>query len=85
MPFDLSATPLTLEPPVRLGISRSASFSTNQNTFADNAFRSVMKMSHDAIVCANSVGEIVYWSSGAVKMFGYTPGEAIGSSLEVSK
>lgn len=78
-------TPLTLEPPVRLGISRSASFSTNQNTFADNAFRSVMKMSHDAIVCANSVGEIVYWSSGAVKMFGYTPGEAIGSSLEVSK
>jgi len=42
-----------------------------------------MKMSHDAIVCANSVGEIVYWSSGAVKMFGYTPGEAIGSSLEM--
>lgn len=76
-------TPLTLEPPMRLGISRSASFSANQNTFADNAFRSVMKMSHDAIVCANSVGEIVYWSSGAVKMFGYTPGEAIGSSLEV--
>ena len=78
-------TPLTLQPPEHLGIPRSTSFSSsaNQNVFADNAFRSVMKMSHDAIVCANSVGEIVYWSSGAVKMFGYTPGEAIGSSLEV--
>ena len=79
-------TPLTLEPPAHLGIPRTTSFSSsaNQGVFADNAFRSVMKMSHDAIVCANSVGEIVYWSSGAVKMFGYTPGEAIGSSLEVT-
>ena len=43
-----------------------------------------MQMSHDAIVCANANGDIVFWSAGAVKMFGYTPGEAIGSSLEVS-
>ena len=43
-----------------------------------------MQMSHDAIVCANAAGDIVFWSAGAVKMFGYTPGEAIGSSLEVS-
>ena len=43
-----------------------------------------MQMSHDAIVCANASGDIVFWSAGAVKMFGYTPGEAIGSSLEVN-
>ena len=49
----------------------------------DNTLRSVMQMSDDAIVSANACGELVFWSSGAVKMFGYTPGEAIGSSLQM--
>ena len=77
-------TPVCLEPPAHIG--RSSSFSripNPQDTFADNAFRSVMQISQDAICCANSVGDIVFWSAGASKMFGYTPGEAIGSSLEV--
>ena len=77
-------TPVSLQPPSHL--SRSSSFSTlrdHRDAFADNAFRSVMQISQDAIVCANSVGDIVFWSVGACKMFGYTPGEAIGSSLEV--
>lgn len=56
---------------------------TTQDVFTDNAFRSVMHISQDAIVCANSVGDIVFWSAGAARMFGYTPGEAIGSNLEV--
>eukprot|EP00731_Ephydatia_muelleri_P027893 Em0019g766a len=72
-------TPVALRPP---SMSRSASFAQT-NVFSDNALRSVMQMSHDAIVCANAAGDIVFWSAGAVKMFGYTPGEAIGSSLEV--
>jgi PAS domain-containing protein len=77
-------TPVKLEPPQHL--SRSPSFNatrTHDDAFADNAFRSVMQISQDAICCANSVGDIVFWSVGACKMFGYTPGEAIGSSLEV--
>ena len=49
----------------------------------DNTLRSVMKMSDNAIISANAQGEIVFWSSGAVKMFGYTPREAIGSSLQM--
>ena len=42
-----------------------------------------MSISDDAIICANASGEVVFWSAGAVKMFGYTPGEAIGSSLQM--
>ena len=79
-------TPVNLHPPQHLSLSRSSSFNTmrtHHDVFADNAFRSVMQISQDAIVCANSIGDIVYWSKGACKMFGYTPGEAIGSSLEV--
>lgn len=78
-------TPIALEPPPH-HMARSPSFNvtrTHHDAFADNAFRSVMQISQDAICCANSVGDIVFWSVGASKMFGYTPGEAIGSSLEV--
>ena len=49
----------------------------------DNTLRSVMQMSDDAIVSANAQGELVFWSNGAMKIFGYTPGEAIGSSLQM--
>ena len=79
-------TPVNLEPPRHLSLSRSSSYNTlrtHQDAFADNAFRSVMQISQDAIVCANSIGEIVFWSVGACKMFGYSPAEAVGSSLEV--
>lgn len=49
----------------------------------DNTLRSVMEMSDNAIICANAQGEIVFWSAGAMKMFGYTPKEAIGNSLQI--
>ncbi len=84
----LPPTPMNLEPPAHLSLSRSPSMNTirtHNDAFADNAFRSVMQISQDAICCANSIGDIVFWSAGACKMFGYTPGEAIGSSLEVIK
>lgn len=81
-------TPVNLEPPKHLSLSRTSSFNTlrtHQDAFADSAFRSVMQISQDAIVCANSIGEIVFWSVGACKMFGYSPAEAVGSSLEVKR
>ncbi len=77
-------TPVRLEPPGIFGRSNSDStLRVEQDVFADNALRTVMQISQDAIICANNVGDIIFWSAGAVKMFGYTPGEAIGSSLEV--
>ena len=78
------STPVNPGPPKHMAHSPSFnSIRTHEDAFADNAFRSVMQISQDAICCANSVGDIVFWSVGACKMFGYTPGEAIGSSLEV--
>lgn len=37
----------------------------------------------EAIVCADRKGDITYWGDGAVRMFGYTPNEALGCSLKV--
>lgn len=37
----------------------------------------------EAILCADRKGNITYWGDGAVKMFGYTPNEALGCSLKV--
>jgi len=37
----------------------------------------------EAIVCADGKGNILYWGDGAIRMFGYTPNEAMGSSLTV--
>lgn len=77
-------TPITLQPPSSLTRSASReSLRTHHDVFTDNALRSVMQISQDAIVCANSVGDIVFWSVGASKIFGYTPGEAAGGNLEV--
>lgn len=58
-------------------------FYRQQKKLIDNTLQSVMEISDDAIICANAQGEIVFWSAGAMKMFGYTPGEAIGSSLQM--
>ena len=78
-------TPITLQPPSNLTRSSSREgLRAHHDVFTDNALRSVMQISQDAIVCASSIGDIVFWSVGASQMFGYTPGEAIGSNLEVS-
>ena len=37
----------------------------------------------EAILCADRKGNITYWGDGAVRMFGYTPNEALGCSLKV--
>lgn len=65
-------------------ITRSPSINRNKDQLLNNTLESVMQLSQDAIVCANAQGEVVFWSPGAVKMFGYTQGEATGSSLQVS-
>lgn len=39
----------------------------------------------EAILCADRKGNITYWGDGAVRMFGYTPNEALGCSLKVWK
>ena len=37
----------------------------------------------DAVVIADSAGRIIYWNQGAVEMFGYPAGDAVGESLDL--
>jgi PAS domain-containing protein len=69
--------------PIQRSVSINSSFRRKQQNIVDQTLKSVMSMSDDAIICANAQGEVVFWSAGAVKMFGYTPREAIGSSLQM--
>jgi PAS domain S-box-containing protein len=42
---------------------------------------SVVQLTPDALVLANTDGKIVFWNSSAVKMFGYAEEEALGQPL----
>src|SRR5262245_48351281 len=42
---------------------------------------SVIQLTPDALVLANTKGHIVFWNAGAKRMFGYTEEEALGQSL----
>jgi PAS domain S-box-containing protein/putative nucleotidyltransferase with HDIG domain len=44
-------------------------------------FKSIIKGSLDAIVCADSEGSVVLWNPAAETMFGYSQAEAIGQPL----
>ena len=37
----------------------------------------------DAIVAADKDGKITFWNPGAVRLFGFTPQEALGQSLDL--
>ena len=76
---------LIVSPTRQRRIIRSPSVNRTKDQLLNSTLQSVMQLSQDAIVCANAQGEVVFWSPGAVKMFGYTQGEAIGSSLQVSR
>ena len=42
---------------------------------------SVVQLTPDALILANEKGNIVFWNSSAVKMFGYAEEEALGQAL----
>jgi PAS domain S-box-containing protein len=46
-------------------------------------FRAVTESASEAIVAANSRGQIVYWNKGAQNIFGYTAEEATDQSLAI--
>ena len=50
---------------------------------SENRFRSVVESANDAIVLANSHGEIISWNNGAKVIFGYTLDEISGQRLSV--
>jgi PAS domain S-box-containing protein len=46
-------------------------------------FQSLCESAADAIISANSVGEICSWNKGAEKIFGYCSRDIVGNSLEI--
>jgi PAS domain S-box-containing protein len=44
---------------------------------------SVVQLTPDALILANTDGKIVFWNTSAVKMFGYSEEEALGQPLTV--
>lgn len=47
------------------------------------SYREIVENSQDAIVLTNADGVIQIWNLGANKMFGYSPEEAVGQTLDI--
>ena len=50
---------------------------------SNSLLSSIVQFSDDAIISKNLEGIIESWNAGAERIFGYTPGEAIGQSVEI--
>ena len=50
---------------------------------AEQKFRSVTESAIDAIISANSQGEIISWNQAATRILGFTEEEAVGQLLEI--
>jgi PAS domain S-box-containing protein len=50
---------------------------------SETAFRSLAQSATDAIISANSSGNIIFWNRGAQTIFGYTEKEVLGKPLSL--
>ena len=50
---------------------------------SEERYRSVVETAKDAIVSANSKGEIIFWNTAAEDMFGYSVDEIVGEQITV--
>jgi len=49
----------------------------------DRFYRTLVRDTPDAIVYADSQGQIAFWNKGAERIFGYSEAEALGKSLDI--
>ncbi len=54
---------------------------TQQLRESQNQFRAVAETANDAIISADNQGRIIYLNHAAIRMFGFTGGDAVGKSL----
>jgi PAS domain S-box-containing protein len=45
--------------------------------------RTLVHAAPDAIIYADAAGTIAFWNAGAERIFGFTPSEALGQSLDI--
>ena len=53
-----------------------------QHAITSAFLSSIVESSNDAIIGKDLTGNVVSWNAGAERMFGYTAGEMVGSSIE---
>ncbi len=49
----------------------------------DRFYRKLVRCTADAIIYADAEGLIGFWNAGAERIFGFSPAEAIGKSLDI--
>ncbi|MGD6816644.1 EAL domain-containing protein [Metabacillus sp. 113a] len=54
-----------------------------QSIRSERKFRSVIESANDAIILADSKGEIISWNMGAQRMFGFEEAEILGKRLQL--
>ena len=50
---------------------------------SEKRFRSFAQTANDAIITSDSSGRIIFWNNRAERMFGYTPQEVLGQSINI--
>jgi len=45
--------------------------------------QSILEQMADAVICSDRAGSIVLWNAAAAALFGYSPAEAVGQSLNL--
>ncbi len=86
VPMEISATPVIKDGKVIIvqGIMRDITDRKRAEEAlreSEIKFRSVAQSANDAIISADSFGNITFWNKAAQKMFGYTEEEVLGQPL----
>jgi PAS domain S-box-containing protein len=53
------------------------------STFSNRFLQNVLEQTNDAVIMVDNNGEIVFWNSGAERIFGYNEMEVLGDKLSI--
>ncbi|MFH1020092.1 MAG: PAS domain S-box protein, partial [Pseudomonadota bacterium] len=85
-PVEYTSTPIKEEGQLAGAVVSFKDISDKKKTLRDliaseNRYRTMSGIAQDAIILMDDRGRIAYWNPAAVRIFGYTEGEALGRDL----